>query len=485
MDGVRVFHDERVGYRWLDSDALDIWCQEEPTLRTSRQIWADFERRGCGQQDASFPGFQLWGKEIRCYRVHVRKATTPGKNKASKDAVSLKVGWGSDESNLHPGRWDTTSLCISGCGTTCHGGYGRPWCYVGDRYGEHEPGNVAHEASPVSGKYKPYFEAGYTIETGVRLNQKGTIDIYYRVNDGYAGWDVASPQATLESGAAFTIPWKGGESLLPSVAGGINFGPEWEVTVDFNCSPDFKELLGISSPLAPPAKRQRFDDASSSDARKKCAECGEEGGPEAKFCSQCGHRFDNSTDVEVISFTLDGEEVLFNEDDWEEFRRIVCERDRAMDVKREDGYQKRSDVIEVNLDQVRARIEFDGPLFNEFMRKVIDSVAVEIKMEVSGSFTTKDGRLGHKALDLCLEHGADCKHSDIDKFFNIQRDMGGLRQSCKAFHQTFTARRTKEAEKLLKSAEDKGPALSYDVHLLSHWNELQLTGREGKHLEPF
>ena len=143
----------------------------------------------------------------------------------------------------------------------------------------------------------------------MRLNQKGTIDIYYRVNDGYAGWDVASPQATLESGAAFTIPWKGGESLLPSVAGGINFGPEWEVTVDFNCSPDFKELLGISSPLAPPAKRQRFDDASSSDARKKCAECGEEGGPEAKFCSQCGHRFDNSTDVEVISFTLDGEEA--------------------------------------------------------------------------------------------------------------------------------------------------------------------------------
>lgn len=434
MDGVRVFHDERVGYRWLDSDALDIWCQEEPTLRTSRQIWADFERRGCGQQDASFPGFQLWGKEIRCYRVHVRKATTPGKNKASKDAVSLKVGWGSDESNLHPGRWDTTSLCISGCGTTCHGGYGRPWYYVGDRYG----------------KYKPYFEAGYTIETGVRLNQKGTIDIYYRVNDGYAGWDVASPQATLESGAAFTIPWKGGESLLPSVAGGINFGPEWEVTVDFNCSPDFKELLGISSPLAPPAKRQRLDDASSSDARKKCAECGEEGGPEAKFCSQCGHRFDNSTDVEVISFTLDGEEVLFNEDDWEEFGRIVCERARAMDVKREDGYQKRSDVVEVNLDQVRclqtnisrcfrngqpihglieklekrdvhprhtdwlilriakacwydraqrcsiekyytfdhrrlwclwktgftkvrARIEFDGPLFNEFMRKAASS----------------------------------------------------------------------------------------------------------------
>ena len=102
---------------------------------------------------------------------------------------------------------------------------------------------------------------------------------------------------------------RGGESLLPSVAGGINFGPEWEVTVDFNCSPDFKELLGISSPLAPPAKRQRLDDASSSDARKKCAECGEEGGPEAKFCSQCGHRFDNSTDVEVISFTLDGEEA--------------------------------------------------------------------------------------------------------------------------------------------------------------------------------
>ena len=47
MDGVRVFHDERVGYRWLDSDALDIWCQEEPTLRTSRQIWADFEKLGC------------------------------------------------------------------------------------------------------------------------------------------------------------------------------------------------------------------------------------------------------------------------------------------------------------------------------------------------------------------------------------------------------------------------------------------------------
>ena len=174
MDGVRVFHDERVGYRWLDSEALDIWCQEEPTLRTSRQIWADFEKlgcsvayvftspflgssyniashkehmlvlhggteeprhRGCSQQDASFPGFQLWGKEIRCYRVQVRKATTPGKNKASRDAVSLKVGWGSNESNLHPGRWDTTSLCISGCGTTCHGGYGRPWYYVGDRYG--------------------------------------------------------------------------------------------------------------------------------------------------------------------------------------------------------------------------------------------------------------------------------------------------------------------------------------------------------------
>ena len=159
----------------------------------------------------------------------------------------------------------------------------------------------------MSGAYPAYFSTGSTIETGVR-RKADSIDIFYRVD----GYNIGRGK----SDAVFRVPWQEGQSLLPALAGGINFGHGWDITVDFDVGSDFKELLGLSAPpraaLAwePAAKRQRAAEKEVIEsASRTCSACGHVTPPENKFCGQCGHNLDNEKDVEVIGFSIDGEQA--------------------------------------------------------------------------------------------------------------------------------------------------------------------------------